>query len=215
MYIQGRSSKLILEVQDFYTVMATKVQSHPIDTAELQEGFRIDSSERQVTETSSLWSPLVWRDVLRYLRDLLLRNVTVGEFLWGLSIGLMKEIQRSRGRIEYPEEDKIIIFSGYEQNFLLQQSADDRGDDSPCRLNVSAPDVLFIQLRAAARTLANELERAEIISSVEQLEKSKGTPDFLQAYQTFIASIAAHRRAFGSFVPSLTKMLSENEPAGL
>ena len=152
---------------------------------------------------------------MRYLRDLLLRNVTVGEFLWGLSIGLRKEIQRSRGRIGYPQGDKIIIFSGYEQNFLLQQGADERGGDSPCRLNVSAPDVLFIQLRAAARTLADELDRAEIISSVEQLERSKGTPDFLQAYQTFIASIAAHRRAFGSFVPSLTKMLSENEPAGL
>lgn len=210
MYIQGASSKLIVEVRDFYTVMATKVQSHPIDTRRLREVLRIDNSVCEATEINPLWSPLVWWDVLRYLRELFMRNVTVGQFLWGLSIGLINEIQRSRGRIEFPQGDKIIIFSGYEQNFRLQQGVEAGVGGSHSRLGVSTPDVLFIQLRIAARSLAKELERREIFLNIEQLEKSKGTPDFLQAYQTFIASIAAHMRAFGPFVPALTKMLSEN-----
>ena len=211
MYIQCASSTLIVEVQYLYTVMATKAQSHPIDTRELEEVFRIDNAECQATEINSLWSPLVWGDVLRYLRDLFLRNVTVGEFLSGLSIGLINEIQRSRGRIELPRGDTIIIFSGYEQYFLLQPDAEAAVGASHCRLNgSSAPDALFLQLRNAAGSLANTLKRVEIISNVEQLEKSKGTPAFLQAYQTFIDSIDGHMRTFGSFVPPLTKMLSEN-----
>src|SRR5260221_1731195 len=114
MYIPAASFKLSFDLQDFYTAMATKVQSHPIDTGNFPQDGSIDKSERQAIGISSLWSPLVWRDVKQYLGDLFIRNVTVPEFLFGISIRLAKQIQRSRSRIEFPagpQEGKILIFT--------------------------------------------------------------------------------------------------------
>jgi trehalose-6-phosphate synthase len=64
-------------------------------------------------------------------------------------------------------------------------------------------------LRSAARFIADEGKRSEVISNIDRLEKSRGTPGYLRVYETFIASVADHMDAFGSFVPPLTKMLSE------
>ncbi|MCU1340758.1 MAG: hypothetical protein JWN92_181 [Candidatus Acidoferrum typicum] len=147
---------------------------------------------------------------MQYLGDLLMRNLTVPEFLSGMSIGLFKEIQKSRGRIEFQNRsvgDNIIIFSDFNHN-LGQQAAEevDVGSSDP---RLSDPDILFIQLRAATRCIADEGKRSEVISNIDQLEKSRGTPGYLRVYETFIASAADHMDAFGSFVPPLTKMLSE------
>src|ERR1700692_1851463 len=103
--------------------MATKVQSHPIDTGNFPQDGSIEKSECQATEMSSLWSRVVWQDVMHYLGDLLTRNVTLPEFLSGMSTGLFKEFQKSWGRIESQErsqDDKIIIFSNFRQNPVPQ-----------------------------------------------------------------------------------------------
>src|SRR5258707_15732169 len=94
MYIPGASSKLIFDLQDFYTAMATKVQSHPIDTGNFPQHGSIEKPECQAIGISSLWSPLVWRDVKQYLCDPFIRNVTVSEFLFGVFIGLVNQIQK-------------------------------------------------------------------------------------------------------------------------
>jgi hypothetical protein len=212
MYIPAASFKLSFDLQDFYTTMATKVQSHPIDTGSFPQDGRIEKSERQATGISSLWSPVVWRNVKQYLGDLLMRDVTVPEFLSGISIGLINEIQRSRGRIESQEsaqEDKIIIFSDFIHSLVPERAAEMDPGGSESRINFSGPDTLFIRLRAAARSIADEVRRSEIISNIDELEKSRGTAGYLRVYENFIASVADYMAAFGSFVPPLTRMLSE------
>ena len=212
MYIPAASFKLSFDLQDFYTAMATKAQSHPIDTGNFPQDGSIDKSERQAIGISSLWSPLVWRDVKQYLGDLFMRNVTVPEFLSGISIGLVNEIQRSRSRIESQarsQEDKIIIFSDFNDSLVPERAAEVDPGGSDSRINFGGPDTLFIQLRAAARSIADEVRRSEIISNIDELEKSRGTAGYLRVYENFIASIADYMAAFGSFVPPLARMLSE------
>jgi len=192
--------------------MATKVQSHPTDTGNFPQDGSIEKSECQAIGISSLWSPLVWGDVKHYLGDLFMRNVTVPEFLSGISIGLINEIQRSRGRIESQErsqDGKIIIFSDFNDSLVPERAAEVDSGGSESRINVSGADTLFIRLRAAARSIADEVRRAEIISNIDELEKSRGTAGYLRVYEDFIASVADYMGAFGSFVPPLTRMLSE------
>jgi len=63
MYITAASFKLIFDLRDFYTDMAAKVQSHPIDTGNFPHEGSIEKSDCQAAGISSLWSPLLWRDV--------------------------------------------------------------------------------------------------------------------------------------------------------
>jgi hypothetical protein len=192
--------------------MATKVQSHPIDTGNFPQDSSIEKSECQATGISSLCSRLVWRDVKRYLGNLFMRNVTVPEFLSGMSIGLFNEIQRSRSRIESQErsqDGEIIIFSDFNHSLVRKRAGEVDSGGSDSGINVSGPDILFIQLRAAARSVADEVRSSEIISNIDELEKSRGTAAYLRAYQNLIASVANYMGAFASFVPPLTRMLSE------
>jgi hypothetical protein len=211
MYIPAASFKLSFDLQD-YTAMATKVQSHPMDTGNFPQDGSIEKSECQATGISSLWSPGVWRDVKQYLGDLFMRNVTVPEFLSGISIGLVNEIQRSRGRVESQEraqDGKIIIFSDFNHSLVPEWAAEMDPGGSESRIDSGGPDNLFIPLRAAARSIADEVRRSEIISNIDELEKSRGTAGYLRVYENFIASVADYMGAFGSFVPPLTRMLSE------
>jgi hypothetical protein len=50
----------------------------------------------QATEISTFSSPLPWWDLMQYVRDLLTRNVTVPEFLAGITTGLLNKIQSCR-----------------------------------------------------------------------------------------------------------------------
>ena len=147
-----------------------------------------------------------------YLGDLFTRNVTVPEFLAGLSTGLIGEIQRSRGTLEFQQnahDENIIIFGDFNHSFMRRQAAEADLGGSDSRINLSAPDILFIQLRAAARSVADEMRRSEILSNIDRLEISRGTLSYHRAYEEFIASVADYIGAFGTFVPPLTKLLSE------
>ncbi len=169
MYIPAASFKLSFDLQDFYTAMATRVQSHPIDTGNFPQDGSIEK--------------------------------------W-----LVNEIQRSRSRIESQarsQEDKIIIFSDFNDSLVPERAAEVDPGGSDSRIDFASPDTLFIQLRAAARSIADEVRRAEIISNIDELEKSRGTAGYLRVYENFIASIADYMGVFGSFVPPLTRMLSE------
>ena len=196
--------------------MATKVQPHPIDARNFPEDESIEHSEFQATGIASLWSPVVWRDGMQYLGDLLMRDVTVPEFLSGISTGLINEIQRSRSRVESQkrsQDGKIIIFSDFNYSLVRKRAAqvDPGGCDS--RIKLSDPEILFIKLRAAAQSVADEAHRSEIISNIDQLEKWRGTAGYLPVYENFIASIEDYMGAFGPYVPPLTKMLSEESTA--
>jgi hypothetical protein len=148
---------------------ATKLQSRPLDAGNFPEESTLENREFQATEITSFCSPLVWWDAWQYLRDLLTRNVTILEFLKGISTGLFNEIQRSRGRIEFQKRswmNKIIIFSACDHNLVRGQAAEidacDYGSDS--RVNLSSAsnsanigsesnDKIFVELRDAAHPL--------------------------------------------------------------
>ena len=192
--------------------MATKVQSHPIDTSNFPRDGRPEKSECQATDMSSLWSRVVWRDVMQYLGDLLTRNVTVHEFLSGMSTGLFNEFQKARGRIEFQErsqDDEIIIFGHFNHNPVPQAAEEHKANVASSDSRLGCADTLFVQLHAAALSVADDEKRSRVIWNIDQLEKSRRTPGYLRAYEAFIASVADHMDAFGSFVPPLTKMLSE------
>ena len=81
-----------------------------------------------------------------------------------------------------------------------ERDASDNGSDS--RVNLSSAsnsanigsessDKIFVELRDAARSVADEIQRSVIISNVDQFEQSKGTASYVHKYQTFIASAAA------------------------
>jgi hypothetical protein len=69
-------------------------------------------------------------------------------------------------------------------------------------------DKTFVQMREAAQSVQDELEREKILAHIAELERSKGSTNFLSAYQTFISVVADHMTVFGPFIPLLTQMLS-------
>jgi len=46
------------------------------------------------------------------------------------------------------------------------------------------------------------------LSRIDALEGAQGTGGFLEAYQSFIASVSNHITVFGFLLPTLTQMLS-------
>jgi hypothetical protein len=74
-------------------------------------------------------------------------------------------------------------------------------------VNVVSQDV-FTQLRETTASIADQAARTDILARIEDLEKAKGSGSFLQAYQNFMASVAAHVTVFAPFLPVLAKMLS-------
>jgi len=77
-------------------------------------------------------------------------------------------------------------------------------------LNVASVsnDKTFVQMREAAQTIGDELEREKILSHIAELESAKGSKGFLSAYQTFMGVIADHMTVFAPFLPVLAQMLS-------
>jgi hypothetical protein len=69
-------------------------------------------------------------------------------------------------------------------------------------------DKTFVQMREAAQSIRDELEREKILSHIAELESTKGSKGFLSAYQTFMGVIADHMTVFAPFLPVLAQMLS-------
>lgn len=69
-------------------------------------------------------------------------------------------------------------------------------------------DTTFVQMREVAQSIADESERAKILSRIEDLESARGSSGFLSAYQSFISTVADYMSIFGPFIPALTQMLS-------
>jgi hypothetical protein len=77
-------------------------------------------------------------------------------------------------------------------------------------LNVASVsnDKTFVQMREAAQSIRDDLERDKILSHIAELESTKGSKGFLSAYQTFMGVIADHMTVFAPFLPVLAQMLS-------
>lgn len=66
----------------------------------------------------------------------------------------------------------------------------------------------FVQMRDAAQSIQDEPERKKILTQIAELERTKGSANFLSVYQTFISVIADHMTVFGPFIPLLAQLLS-------
>jgi len=80
--------------------------------------------------------------------------------------------------------------------------------DNSTNIVSTSSDLLFVQMKEKANTIADEAERKDIISRLDKLEKARGSAGFLPAYQNFMACAANHVTVFGPFLPALAQMLS-------
>jgi hypothetical protein len=78
------------------------------------------------------------------------------------------------------------------------------------RLASVSNDRTFVQIREAAQSIADELERTNILSRLDELESARGPAGFVVAYQNFISTVANYMTIFGPFIPALTQMLPGN-----
>lgn len=76
--------------------------------------------------------------------------------------------------------------------------------------NVVIGDVaIFSQLADAIRDgVADELQRQQLLDLVAKMNANVGKPSFIECYQHFIESAAAHMTVLAPFLPGLTKFLS-------
>ena len=66
---------------------------------------------------------------------------------------------------------------------------------------------IFVQLREALDQVHNADDRKTIESSIEGLESSLGTSEFISRYQQFMSVIANHITVFGPLLPALARLL--------
>ena len=80
--------------------------------------------------------------------------------------------------------------------------------DNSTNIATTSNDQLFVQMQEKAKSITNEIERKETLARLDEMEKTRGTGKFMQAYQCFIASAANHMTLFAPFLPLLSQLLS-------
>lgn len=116
---------------------------------------------------------------------------------------------------EFEPEDSpsspSLIGATVTQNFYIHghnPRVNMNSTDNSVNVTSVSGDQLFVQLRDAVRSVADESERAEILSKLDALQQARGSSGFLHAYQGFISSVADYMTIFGPFIPALTQMIS-------
>lgn len=70
-------------------------------------------------------------------------------------------------------------------------------------------NTLFAELhRVIVEEIADEVQRGMLTEAVQGMEAARGTPRFVEKYQSFIASAANHMTVFTPFLPALTNLLT-------
>jgi hypothetical protein len=68
---------------------------------------------------------------------------------------------------------------------------------------------VFGELKAAIKDgVAEEVERENMLRTVDNMAQSKGTPRFLESYQKFIAAAANHMQLIQPFLPTITGLMA-------
>jgi hypothetical protein len=116
---------------------------------------------------------------------------------------------------EFEPEDNpnstSLIGATVTQNFYIHghnPRVNMNSTDNSVNVTSVSGDQLFVRLRDAVRSVTDEAERVEILSKLDALQQARGSNGFLDAYQSFIASVADYMTIFGPFIPALTQMLS-------
>jgi hypothetical protein len=99
--------------------------------------------------------------------------------------------------IAYPQN--IITGSGN----VIQQGS---GHTASVHFNSEG---LFKEMRKVIESqIEAGIKQTELLTAVDAMESSKGTPTFLSAYQSFMVAAANHVTVFAPFIAPLAKMLS-------
>ncbi len=81
--------------------------------------------------------------------------------------------------------------------------------DNSVNISHQSTENVFADMRQVIQNqIQSEVEKTEILKNLEELEAAKGTTNFVQKYQNFIASAANHISLLSPFIPTLTQMLS-------
>lgn len=67
---------------------------------------------------------------------------------------------------------------------------------------------LFADLRGALGEITDVGQREQLLTNVDEMEASQGSPGFLARYQAFIQNAANHMTVIGPFLPALSQLLS-------
>ncbi len=81
-------------------------------------------------------------------------------------------------------------------------------NDNSVNISHQNTENVFADMRQVIQNqIQNESDKAQILSKIDELEKSVGTKEFLTKYQEFIGTTADHISLIAMFIPYLTKLL--------
>jgi hypothetical protein len=82
--------------------------------------------------------------------------------------------------------------------------------DNSTNIASMSHDSPFIQIKETAHSIADETERQDVLTRLDELEKARGSAGFMQAYQNFVASAANHMTLLAPFMPLLGQLVSQH-----
>ena len=84
-----------------------------------------------------------------------------------------------------------------------------RSQDRSTNIANITPDEVFRELREIiASNIQQQAERSELLSKVDELERTRGTGGFVQKYSEFVGLAANHLALFTPLIPALTQWLT-------
>lgn len=111
--------------------------------------------------------------------------------------------KEERGEPTVPDKSHTTInYNSFNSQSIIQSSG--------ATLTTSADtNLLFFNLRSKIQELEiSEDRKVELTESVDSMEKSRGTGDFLGAYQKFMSVAADHLGVLAPFLPALAALLA-------
>ena len=97
-----------------------------------------------------------------------------------------------------------IVFHGHNSRITVN------GNDNSSNTVSTETAQVFGALRETAASIGNDEERAMILARIDELERSRSSGGFLDAYQAFMASLADHITVFAPLLPALSRLLGTN-----
>lgn len=73
---------------------------------------------------------------------------------------------------------------------------------------ISDSNLLFEDLQKALKTIQEDKIKEESLELLKEMKDSKGSPSFLEKYQSFIGILANHMTLIAPFIPALTQMIT-------
>jgi hypothetical protein len=87
----------------------------------------------------------------------------------------------------------------YGDNSRVNVNSNDNSTNTVSHRNES----LFMEMRQTAQKIGDENTRNEVISSIEELERTQGQSGWTHAYERFVGLVADHITIFAPFLPKL------------